>query len=151
MRREQSVRARRALDARFASLGPASNWAPPMAGWVRAIRDALGMSAVALASRMGISNPAVFALERTERQGTIRLDTLRRAAEAMDCTLVYALIPNQALEQTVHEQAGRIVDAQLQRVDQTMTLEDQSVAMPAEAREDLIDQVLGRRGLWSSH
>lgn len=151
MRREQSLRARRALDARFASLGSTDNWTPPNAGWVRAIREALGMSAAALASRMRISEPAVFSLERTEQHGTIRLDTLRRAAEAMNCTLAYVLIPNQPLEQAVHEQAGRIVDAHLQRVDQTMILEDQGVTVSSEAREALIEQVIGRRGLWSDH
>ena len=149
MRREQTSQARRALDARFAHLQPATVWAPPPAGWIRAIRDALGMSGAALADRMGVTEPAVFALERTERQGRARLDTLRRAAQALDCTLVYALIPNQELEQTVRQQAERIVNHRLARVRQTMTLEDQAAPMADQAREDLIEHVAGQRGLWS--
>lgn len=149
MRRDQVDQARRALDARFADLQPAARWASPKAGWIRAIRDALGMSGAALADRMGVTEPAVFALERTERQGTARLDTLRRAAAALDCTLVYAMIPNQELEQTVRQQAERIVDHRLARVRQTMTLEDQDVPMADQTREDLIEHAAGRRGLWS--
>lgn len=150
MRKEQVTRARRALDARFDALASSGDWAAPRSGWVRAIRDALGMSGAALAERIGVTEPAVFALERTERQGTVRLDTLRRAAEAMDCTLVYALIPKRHLERTVREQAERVVDRQLRRVHQTMALEDQAVAMPDEVREDFIEQVVGGRGLWST-
>ncbi len=151
MRKEQSLRARWALDARFRQLGSPSKWAPPRAGWVRAIRDALGMPAAALARRLGVSEPAVFSLERTERQGTARLDTLRRAAEALDCTLVYALVPNKDLEQLVRDQAEQIVDDELRHVRQTMALENQEAPMASEAREELIDRVANTpRRLWSS-
>jgi predicted DNA-binding mobile mystery protein A len=149
MRKENAERARRALDRRFSDFGPADAWTPPQAGWVRAIRDALGMSAAALADRMGVKEPAVFALERTERQGTARLDTLRRAAEALDCTFVYAMIPNQDLESNVRRQAGRIVDAELERARHTMALEDQEADLSDESRERMVDRVASTRGLWS--
>lgn len=149
MTKVQASRARRALNARFEALGPASKWFTPRSGWVRAIRDALGMPAAALAERMDVSEPAIFALERTEKQGTARLDTLRRAAEALGCTLVYALIPNKDLEQSVREQAERIVDEELQRVRQTMALEDQEAPVGDEEREELIERVASSRGLWS--
>lgn len=150
MRPEQASRARRALDARFKEFRPPSRWATPRGGWVRAIRDALGMPAAALAERMGVSEPAVFALERTERQGTARLDTLRRAADALGCTLVYALIPNKDLEQIVREQAEQIVDDELIRVRQTMALENQEASMADEEREELIKHVANTRHLWSA-
>ena len=146
---EQVRRARRLLDERLAGFRPAGRWAPPRAGWVRAIRDALGMPASDLARRMGISQPGVFALEQTERNGSTRLDSLRRAAEAMDCTLVYAFIPNEGLEETVRRQAERLADEQLGRVQQTMALEDQAAPVSADAREELVQRLAGTRGLWS--
>lgn len=149
MARSDPRRARRALKARFESFGAISNWTPPRAGWVRAIRDALGMPAASLAERMDISEPAVFALERREREGTVQLGTLRRVAAAMDCTLVYALVPNQDLDASVRERAEHLVDAELRRAEHSMALEDQSAPTSNEAREELIERVANSRGLWS--
>ena len=144
-------RAREALDQRLAPLGPPSRYAPPRLGWVRAIRDALGMTAAQLASRMGVTGPAVRGLEYTELDGGARLSSLRRAAEAMDCTLVYAFMPNTSLQQTVERQAQGILDEQMKRVSQTMALEAQEgEALSASARaqlEALIDSgQLGSKG-----
>ena len=70
---------------------------PPPKGWIRAIRDAVGMTGGQLASRLGIRPQTVAALEKSEAAGSIQLSTLRRVAEAMDCTLVYAkMVPTSA-------------------------------------------------------
>jgi len=69
------------------------------------MRDALGMSSYQLARRMGFSPTRVRQFEAEEVGGSIRLGTLRRAAEAMNCTLVYALSPNEPLEDIVLRQA----------------------------------------------
>ena len=56
----------------------------PKTGWIRAIRDALGMSSSQLAKRMGISQQAVTNLEQREAQGSATLSALRAAAAALD-------------------------------------------------------------------
>ncbi|HXA60594.1 MAG TPA: mobile mystery protein A [Streptosporangiaceae bacterium] len=122
-----SSRARRSLDMRLSQLGAAARYQAPQSGWVRAIRDALGMSAAELGRRMGVTGPAVSALERSEREDTARLETLRRAAAAMDCTLVYMFVPNRGLEETVQEHAQQMARSQLAHVANTMALEDQAV------------------------
>lgn len=147
--RTESRRARQALDTRLNSLGSADAYVAPRAGWVRAIRDALGMSAAELGHRLGVSHPAVFELERSERNGTARLDTLRRAAEAMDCELVYAFIPRYGLEKTVRAQAQEIADEDLRRVAHTMALESQAEPVTPDIREDVIERIIDSRGLWS--
>lgn len=119
--------ARRRLDDKlkdFQSLGTISR---PPKGWLRAIREALGMSGVQFARRLGVSWQSMDDLEKSEAAGTIGLDTLRRAAAALDCTVVYAIVPNQSLEQSVDAQARRLAQTALSRVDQTMALEDQRV------------------------
>ena len=142
-------RAREALDQRLAPLGPPSRYAPPRLGWVRAIRDALGMTAAQLASRMGVTGPAVRGLENTELDGGARLSSLRRAAEAMDCTLVYAFIPNTGLQQAVERQAANLLDEQMKRVSQTMALEAQEgEALSASARAQL-EALIDSGQLWS--
>ena len=122
----EARRARAALDSRLAPLQPSQKYTPPRAGWVRAIRNALGMTASDLGQRLGVSHAAVFELERTERAGTARLDTLRRAAEALDCSLVYAFLPRHGLEATVRSQAERIASTELPDVQHTMALEGQA-------------------------
>ena len=142
-------RARRALDQRLASLPDRQRLRPPPRGWVRAIRDAIGMSGVQLAGRLGVRPQSVDALEKSEAAGTIRLDTLRRAAEAMDCTLVYALVPNTSLEAAVAARARAVALRDLAGIDHTMRLEDQ---LPSEDIEDRIrahiDEILDDRDLW---
>lgn len=145
----EARRARRALDARLADFGASERYAVPQSGWVRAIRDALGMTAAELGARIGVSHVAVVVLEQSERNGTARLETLRRAADALDCKLVYAFIPNRGLEASVRTQAERAADNDLGRVQHTMALEDQQEPIGYEAREDVIRQLMETRGLWS--
>lgn len=97
----------------------------PPKGWIRALRDAIGMSGAQLATRMGIRPQTVDAIEKSEAAGSVQLNTLRRAAEALDCTLVYALVPNASLETAVNERARKIAMRELQRVAHTMRLEAQ--------------------------
>ena len=117
--------ARRRLDERlqtFTGLGAA----PPM-GWVRAIRDALGLTGAQLARRLGIRPASLFELEKNEAKGAITLATLKRAAEALDCTLVYALVPNKTLETMVQDAAKAAAKTELVAALHTMELEAQGV------------------------
>jgi predicted DNA-binding mobile mystery protein A len=108
-------------------MGSADQYAPPVRGWIKAIRDALGMTTAQLAERMGIRQPSVVALEQSEVRGTIELATLRRVAEALDCTLVYALVPNQPLDTTIRERARAFARRQWRPVEHSMLLENQQV------------------------
>lgn len=81
----------------------------------------------ALAARMGITQGTLSGLEASEMSGAIRLSSLRKAAEAMNCTLVYAFVPRESLEDTVQEQAKKIATEQLSPVEHSMLLENQSV------------------------
>jgi predicted DNA-binding mobile mystery protein A len=145
-------RGRKRLDARLVPLNDERNrlLVPPK-GWIRAIRDALGMSGVQLGKRLKVSPQTVEAMEKSEAAGTIQLNTLKRAAEALDCTLVYALIPRSSLENTVKNRARQIANAALARVSHTMKLEDQDTGdEDLEARiEDYILHIKDR-DLWNS-
>jgi predicted DNA-binding mobile mystery protein A len=123
---------------------------PPPKGWIRAIRDALGMSGVQLAKRLRVTPQTAEALERSETAGTIQLNTLRRAAEAMDCTLVYALVPKTSLENMVDARARSIALTDLARVSHTMKLEDQDTGdREIEARIEEYIQHIKERDLWN--
>lgn len=83
----------------------------PPKGWIRAIRDALGLTVRQLARRMGKTHSVVVRLEGSEAANTITLASLRAAAEAMDCTLIYAIVPNRSLTETARGRATAIADA----------------------------------------
>ena len=116
------------LDASLAQFAPLRDMQPPRKGWIRAIRDALGMSGRQLGQRMGVSKMWVADMERLEANGATSLKTLRRAAEAMDCVLVYALVPKTSLKETLLKQARQKVRQDMARASHTMALEDQALA-----------------------
>ena len=151
MKSDARQRARQRLDERLIALKPEERFRVPPKGWVRAVRDALGMTGVQFAKRLGIRPPSVDALEKSEANGSIQLKTLRRAAEALDCTIVYALVPKKPLEQAVHDRARKIAVRDLGRVAHTMKLEAQETGdSNLEARiESYIRDVLKERELWN--
>jgi len=57
-----------------------------------------------LAKRLGVSPPRITQLEADEVKGRVTINTLRRSAEALDCVLVYGLVPRTSLEQMVKQQ-----------------------------------------------
>ncbi len=66
---------------------------PPSQGWLKGARKALFLSTGEVAKKMSISRAAYSALETREVEGTISLNSLKKAAEALDCELVYAIRP----------------------------------------------------------
>jgi predicted DNA-binding mobile mystery protein A len=148
---EDRTFARKSLDARLEEwrrLDPAR----PHRGWLRAVREALGMTLKDVARQMGVTPATAAGFEKREADDTITLASLRRVAEAMNCRLVYAVVPEASLRETVRDRAARIVDERLARVGHTMRLENQSVptADVADERERMIDDLLRDepRSLW---
>ena len=123
----RATAARVAIDDRFDGQTILSLADLPRQGWVRAIRDALGMSSRQLAARMNISQPAVVQLERSEADGVIQINTLRRAAEALGCDLVYVLVPRRTLDEIVRDRARLLALSEVSNVDRTMRLENQGL------------------------
>ncbi len=138
MRYPQADSARSMLDSAVASDAEAlTRLRRPAQGWLRTVREALNMPQRELARRLGISQPSAQALEQREVVGTITLESLERAANALGCDLVYALIPRQPLETTLREQAAKVARAQWSAVEHTMALEDQTVPPDGSVVEEL--------------
>ena len=148
------MQARRQLDRRFRHWRalPLEAAARPHAGWVRAIREALGMSTEDLARRMSVSAVAVIKLEDRERRGATTLGALERAADALDCDLVYALVPRHPLTEQVRRRAEAVARAELAPTLTSMHLEDQGLdaEQVQEALADRVAELTSSRGLWRS-
>jgi predicted DNA-binding mobile mystery protein A len=127
--------ARQHLDQRLTPLRHAQGLVRPPRGWVRAIRDALGMTTAQLARRLGVDQSRVTRLEKAEVQDAVTLKSLRQAAEAMDCTLAYAFIPNPTLDEIVHRRADAVAQEEVGRVHHTMSLENQALT-PSELERE---------------
>jgi predicted DNA-binding mobile mystery protein A len=149
---EQARLARKNLDRRLDPLRAATLLAPP-GGWIKAVRQALGMSVEQFARRMGVAQSRASTIEKAELTGATTIRTIRQAAEAMGCTFVYAVVPTSTLDELVRQQAVRKADAELARLDHTMRLENQAmtrVDLEME-RERLIEELLSGspRRLWT--
>lgn len=124
----------------------------PSDGWVRSIRKAIGMSIAQLAERIGITHQTVSQFEANELDNSITLRTLRRLAEAMDCKLVYAIVPKSGnLQDIVKKQAYKKAKSIVKSVDHTMLLEAQQVGnieeKIAETADDLAKELNSK--LWN--
>ena len=148
--KQVSVRSRELLDGHFDEWQPLRALPRPPRGWVRAVREALGMSTTALGARLGVTGGAVTRLEQSEAADRIRLDTLRRAADALGCDLVYFLVPRRPLTAVVRDRARELAHLQVAAVEQTMRLEDQATGKASEMEDQLAERLLERGGLWSS-
>ena len=147
---DKRAQSRRRLDQRFDRHGDLADLAPPPQGWVRTLREALGMSGGDLAHRVGVHSSRIPAIERGEREQTLKLDTLSRIADAMQCDLVYALVPRTSLDGMVAGQARRRAVRHLRNVMAHSRLEDQEVTPDdLEAQiADLAAEFRQRRDLW---
>jgi predicted DNA-binding mobile mystery protein A len=140
------------LDENLSRLKPLLNIQRPQTGWIRAIRETLGMTARQFAERLGVSPPRVTRLEADEVEGKLTLNTLRRAAEALDCVFVYGFVPKTSLENLVKTQAFKVASEQISYVSHTMQLEKQKLSdeLLKQEIEIAVDEILREwpRTLW---
>lgn len=151
MNMQQASLARKQLERRLAPLRDLRVAVPPR-GWIKAVRESLGMTARQLAARMNVAPSRIPALERAEISGATTVRSLREAAEALNCTFVYAFVPNKPLEDIVQERARLKATEEASRLDHTMRLENQALLkadLDDETRR-LIGLLLSGslRGLW---
>lgn len=143
-----AARGRRALDRKLAGFRPTERFAAPPRGWIKAVREALAMSQADLARQLDLSQSTVASMERSEAGGTIQLNTLRRVADAMDCDVVYVLVPRESVEATLIDRARVKLSPHLRAVAQTMSLEDQDDAPEAEEVELEVERLIASGRVW---
>jgi len=98
----------------------------PPEGWINAIRTALKMSLRQLGNRMKITPQSVKEIEQREKDGTVTLNTLKQAANALNMRFIYGFIPiNKSLDQMIEERAYELAKTIVLRTSNNMRLEDQ--------------------------
>lgn len=152
MRAQDRLRARQNLDKRLYPLRRIDMTQPPR-GWVKAIREALGMTTRQLAERIGVVQSRVVDIEKAEVSGSITLESLSRAANALDCELVYALLPRKPLADIVDNRARALAKRHIRSASHSMALEQQATSSDAQEEqfEKLATQIAESSGseLWN--
>jgi len=100
----------------------------PPSGWIKAIRGSLGLTIRQLADRVGVSHGSIAQLEKREPKKKVTLESLNNAARAMDCKVVYALVPIESgltLDDIIKKKAQEAARKILNDVAHTMRLEKQ--------------------------
>ena len=133
---------REQLDERLSRIKPFSAFNEN--GWIKILREALGMSSKQLGKRVGIDQSRISRLENAEIGGDLKLSSLKKIAEGLNMRLVYYFVPETSLEQIVYDQARAMAQKRMDKVNQTMRLEDQELSENQKARvlEDLTQQIL---------
>lgn len=120
------------------------NTSVPRRGWIHAIQQALGITNVQLAKRLKLKPQTIEDMQHYEAAETIKLQTLRKLAEALGCRLVYAVVPLKPLDQMRRDRAHEVARRQLQHASHSMKLEAQGVSKAEEENEleRLVDKLL---------
>lgn len=119
----------------------------PQRGWIRAIREATGIPLRELSQRLRKSLSLVIFLEKSEAEYRITLGSLRDAADALGCQLVYALVPKSGNIKELAEERARIKAAEnVRAVEHTMALEDQAVGGVPDKIDEETKRILKRGG-----
>lgn len=127
------------LDKRTSRFRPLLEISAPRDGWIKQIREALGISARQLAEKVGVSQPTLAKIEKSEVERTVSIKTLDRIAEALECNLIYALIPKDSFEKLVQRRAYQAAEKLVKRVSHSMELEKQG--LPSKRRRAQVEEI----------
>jgi predicted DNA-binding mobile mystery protein A len=134
------------LDRALESFREARKEPRPSKGWIHAIRQALGISAGELARRLGTSRQLPLQLEKGEAEDRVTLKSLRAAANALDCDLVYALVPRaDSMQELIENRARSEAKNRVLGVEHSMALENQAVGRIDEAVETETQRLVRKR------
>jgi predicted DNA-binding mobile mystery protein A len=114
------------LNSKMLAFASLQKVAPPPTGWIKAIRNAIGMSMLQLGNRLSITKQSVQDMESREKDGSVSIKALREAARALDMQLVYGFVPNDgSLEALIDRKAKELAMQIVMRTNNSMKLEDQ--------------------------
>ncbi len=141
---------REQLDKKLIFLRDFAAAGMPAQGWIKAIREALGLSASQLGKRAGIDQSRISRLESAEKSGDLKLSSLQKIAKALGMKFVYGFVPEgtegteDTLEAMVREQAKKIALRRIETLEGTMRLEKQALSDEEQKRalNDMVEKIL---------
>lgn len=129
---------RKSYQKKFDLMKKAAIERPPQ-GWLKTIREFLGMTTTQLAKKINVAQPRVINLEKNEKN--TKISTMERIADALNCDFVYAFIPRENIDDIIYNQAKKKALKILNRVNKNMGLENQ-LSDNEDALEEVIKELL---------
>ena len=129
---------RRSYQKKFDALKKVIIDRPPQ-GWLKTIREFLGMTTTQLAKKINVTQPRVINLEKNEKN--TKISTMERIADALNCDFVYAFVPRENIDDIIYNQAKKKALKILSKVNTNMSLENQ-LTDTNELTEDIIKELL---------
>lgn len=119
---------RQIIEKKLKAWTPLRSESTPQSGWIKAIRGALGLNTRQLADLIGVDHSTILRLEEREAKKKTTLDAIDKVARAMNCKLIYAIVPQESyndLESIIDERAKGLARKMLLKVGHSMRLENQ--------------------------
>jgi predicted DNA-binding mobile mystery protein A len=115
------------LDKKFEIIQKTSaSMVVPSNGWINSVRKSLNMPLKQLGKKLKVTSQNINQLEQREKDGSISIQKLKDAAEALGCHFVYAVVPkNGSLKKMIEDRAFEVAKEIVLRTSHTMKLEDQ--------------------------
>ena len=115
------------LNEKLAQLTVLQHVNVPPIGWIKAIRNGIGMSMEQLGKKLSITKQGVMDIEKREKEGAVTIKSMQELAKALDLKFVYGFVPNAgSLDQMIENRALEIATKIVERTSTTMKLEDQA-------------------------
>jgi predicted DNA-binding mobile mystery protein A len=115
------------IKNRIEQIRPLANLSDMKEGWIRTMRNSLGMTGKQLGNKIGVTQERITRMESDEIRGGLTLKNLRRVAEKLNCTFVYGMVPNRDFEKMIEEQSEKLARKQTDDAFHTMSLEKQAL------------------------
>lgn len=138
MKQDNSDLRIRQLDQLLSEVKETPTPLSPPGGWIKAIREAIGMSLQDFAHKLNISKTAAYHIEKSEADDRITLTRLRSAADALNCDLKVLIVPRSSIKSTLEEQAVAEAREIVSRANHSMALESQAAYLASQ--EDLVSE-----------
>jgi len=115
------------LDKKIIPFIEAGKIQVPDKGWIHSIRTILNMTLEQLGQKLSMTRQGVKRIEKSEASGTITVNLLKEAGNALEMRLVYGFIPiHGSFENLIDLKARELAEKIVMRTNHNMMLENQA-------------------------
>jgi predicted DNA-binding mobile mystery protein A len=100
----------------------------PKKGWIYTLRKALNISTSQLSSKLDAHRSLISRFEKDELTGSITIKSMQKIAKAMQCRFVYAMVPENNVEELIMQQAKLKAKKLVEQTSIQMALEKQALS-----------------------
>lgn len=114
----------------------------PLQGWIKTLRELLGMTTVQFSKKLKVSQPRLAFMEKNEKN--LKISTMEKIADELNCDFVYALVPREKINDIIYNKAKQKALNIVNKVNYNMSLENQ-LSENNEVLEDVVDDLLSKK------